>query len=317
MKTVTVVTPMYNESAVMDDFFAALSEADAAVRKAFPEVSLNIVCVNDGSRDDTLQKLTEQHAKTENLTVVNLSRNFGQEPAVFAGLSEAKGDAVIVMDCDLQDPPSLIPEMIDKWLEGYDVINCKRVSRVSDTTFKKNTAGLYYRILNKLSYKVKFPGNVNNFRLIDRRVLDVVLAMPETQKFYRGLVPYAGFKTCEIEFARKPRLKGESKYSLRAMSRLAIEGITATSVKPLFWALPAGLILLALGLGGGLATLILWLCGLLFNETLFGVLSGLFFVTGIILTSTGIQSIYLAKIFEEIKGKPFYIKESVLKQTKK
>lgn len=309
MKLVSIVVPMYNEAPVIDIFFKTMRQvlAETATRAG---VRFEVIAVNDGSADDTLDKLLKWQGELSYLSVLSLSRNFGQEPAVFAGLEKARGDAVIVMDCDLQDPPEMILPMVEKWQEGYDVVNCRRVSRKSDTKFKRDTAGLYYAILNKLSYKVKYPHNVNNFRLVSRRVLDVILAMPEKQKFYRGLVAYCGFKSFDLEIERKKRAKGESKYNFKAMVRLAIDGIASTSTKPLSWALGFGAFFSALGALSAAALLALYLLGIDLNYTLFGVLSGLAFFTGVTLAFMGIVGIYIGKAFEEIKARPFAIEDA-------
>lgn len=309
MKLVSIVVPMYNEAPVIDNYFRTMREVlgDASAKKG---VRFEIIAVNDGSGDGTLDKLRQWQKEINCLSVLSLSRNFGQEPAVFAGLERARGDAAIVMDCDLQDPPEMILPMIEKWEKGYDVVNCRRVSRKSDTRFKRDTAGLYYAILNKLSHKVKYPHNVNNFRLVSRRMLDLILAMPEKQKFYRGLVAYCGFKSYDLEIERKQRAEGESKYNFKAMVRLAVDGIASTSTKPLSWALGFGIFFLGLGALSSIALLVLYLLGIGLNYTLFGILSGLSFFTGILLVFLGIVGIYLGKAFEEIKGRPFAIEEA-------
>lgn len=309
MKLVSIVVPIYNEAPVLDIYFKTMEGILSGVAGE-KGVRFEIVAVNDGSSDGTLEKLKEWQGRLDYLSVLSLSRNFGQEPAVFAGLSRAKGDAVIVMDCDLQDPPEMISLMVEKWLEGYEVVNCRRVSRKSDTWFKRDSAGLYYSILNKLSYKVKYPNNVNNFRLVSRRVTDIILAMPEKQKFYRGLVAYCGFKSCDIEIVRNRRAGGQSKYRFKEMARLAIEGITSTSVKPLGWALGWGIFFAGIGLAGALALLILYLVGIGLNYTLLGILAGLCFFSGTVLIAAGITGLYLGKAFEEIKGRPYAIEEA-------
>lgn len=302
-KLISIVVPMYNESEMAELFFETLSKHTAFNK----QISFEYIAVNDGSSDGTLEKLLSLQKVYSNLCVVSLSRNFGQEPAVFSGLEKAKGDAVIVMDCDLQDPPELIPLMAEKWLEGYDVVNARRISRKSDTKLKRDTAGLYYNILNRLSYKVKYPHNVNNFRLVSRKVLEIILNMPEKNKFYRGLVPFAGFKSVDIDIERKKRLKGESKYNFKAMLKLALDGITSTSTKPLNFALCFGAFFTAIGFLGGTALVIMALSGIAFNEVLFGLLCGMSFFTGLNILFTGINGLYTGKCYDEVKSRPFYI----------
>lgn len=310
IKLVSIVVPMYNESETAQLFFETVNMFTSQICAKKNYLSFEIIAVNDGSADDTLDKLTAFQKIYPNLAVISLSRNFGQEPAVFAGLEKAKGDAVIVMDCDLQDPPEFLSAMIDKWEEGFDVVNARRVSRISDTKFKRDTAGLYYNILNKLSYKVKYPHNVNNFRLVSRRVLDIIINMPEKNKFYRGLVPFAGFKSTEIDIERKKRQKGESKYNFKAMVNLALNGVVSTSIKPLYWALGLGAFFAAAGFLGAIALVVLACCGVYFNVVLAGVLCGMSFFCGIILFFLGIIGLYIGKSYDEIKGRPFYIIEN-------
>lgn len=307
MKKVSIIVPMYNESQMADLFFETLNSYLDNITRQKEHIGFEIIAVNDGSQDDTLEKLKIWNKKCNNIAVVSLSRNFGQEPAVFTGLEKASGDAVIVMDCDLQDPPEMIAKMIDKWEQGFEVVNIRRVSRISDTKFKRDTAGMYYNLLNRISYKVKFPHNVNNFRLIDRRVLDVILKMPEKNKFYRGLVPFTGFKSYELDIERKKRRMGESKYNLKAMVRLAIDGITSTTVKPLYWAVTTSLFFIIFSSIVTLALTLLYINGVNINYTLFGVLSGLCFFSGVILGFLGVIGIYTGKMYEEIKGRPYSI----------
>lgn len=305
-KKLSLVVPMYNESAAIDDFFERVNKVSESLSKEF-ETDLEIIAVNDGSKDDTLEKLTRWHKSQNNVGIVNLSRNFGQEPAVFAGLEKAGGDAVIVLDADMQDPPEVIGEMVAKWTEGYDVVNAVR-TRKKDKAFKRNSAGLYYRVLNKLSYKVRYPANVNNFRLISRRALDTILAMPEKNKFYRGLVPFAGFKTASVVFARQERTKGESKYNLKAMMRLAADGIASTSTKPLIFSLYAGIILCVLSVLGVAPIIIFSLIKHFKPEYIvYSVIAITAFFTGVILIFMSISGFYIGKIFLEVKGRPFSI----------
>jgi dolichol-phosphate mannosyltransferase len=306
-KLISVVVPMYNETETAGLFFETAQKTIKAVCAEKQHISFEFIAVNDGSTDDTLDKLLSLQKVYGNIYIVSLSRNFGQEPAVFAGLSKAKGDAVIVMDCDLQDPPEFIGQMVDLWEKGYDVVNARRVSRASDTKIKRDTAQIYYNILNKLSHRIKYPENVNNFRLVDRRVLDIILNMPEKNKFYRGLVPFAGFKSVDIEIDRKKRVLGKSKYNFKAMLSLAINGVASTSIKPLYWASVIGAVFMLLGILGSVAALVLAAFGIRFNAIIALLFCAMSFFCGISLFFTGINGIYIGKCYEEIKGRPFYI----------
>lgn len=318
MKKISIVTPMYNEAPMVRLY---LETVDAVLKK-LNNYDYEIVCVNDGSKDGTLELLKKEQENFPKLVIVDLSRNWGQESAVRAGLLTATGDAIIPMDADLQDPPELIPQMIEKWEEGYEVVNAKRVSRKKDTAFKRNTAGIYYRILDKLSPKVKIPQNVNNFRLLDRVVVDTVNALPEKNRVLRIEIPFVGFRICQVEFARQERAKGESHYPLKAMINLATSSLTSLSTKPLSWSL-GFTIMMALCFGlSGVTELVLYIlqkCNvhefmsivaywgwLVINVVLF---LAIFF--GTMLT---IISLYLAKAVEESQGRPNVIIREVIKK---
>jgi glycosyltransferase involved in cell wall biosynthesis len=307
LKLVSVIVPMYNEAEMADTFLTTINEITQNIKKTKKHIDFEIIAVNDGSSDATYDILKKWYESSDNLALLSLSRNFGQEAAVFAGLEKAKGDATIIMDCDMQDPPQVIPQMIEKWEGGADVVNAQRIQRSSDGRFKRNSAGYYYKLLNKLSDKVRYPHNVNNFRLISRRVLDVVLSMPERNKFLRGLIPYAGFKTETVEIVRGKRQKGESKYNINAMKRLALNGIASTTTKPLAWAAYAGIIFCMFALLGAAVLIALNSYGIAADYTLWGIICGLCFFSGVILLFLGILGFYIGKAFEEIKARPVSI----------
>ena len=231
MKKISLVIPMYNEEAMISLLFDTLKEK--VIKPLSSHYEVEIVAVNDGSKDQTLDLLKKQIKDTPELVVVNLSRNWGQEPAIRAGLLTATGDCVIPMDADLQDPPEISPQMIEMWEQGYEVVNAVRVSRKKDSSFKRNSAGFFYRYIDKISPKVKIPNNVNNFRLIDRRVVDEVNALSESNRVLRVEIPFVGFKTGAVEIVRAKRAQGKSHYPLSAMVNLAQNSIVAVSTKPL------------------------------------------------------------------------------------
>ena len=234
MKKISIVVPMYNEEEAAPLFFEAISK----VISSCPKYEFEIVAVNDGSKDKTLNLLLQTQETFPNLVVVDLSRNWGHESALLAGLRTCTGDAIIPIDADLQDPPEIIPQMIEMWEDGYQVVNAKRKSRNKDTAFKKNTAGIYYKLVDKLAGKVKIPQNVANYRLVDRKVLDDVLAMQESNRVFRIEVPYIGYKTGEVQFAREERSKGVSKYNFMMMFNLALSSIIGVTTSPLHWTIP-------------------------------------------------------------------------------
>ena len=206
MKKISLVVPMYNEEEMIPLFFEKMNEVLSQIKN----YKFEYVLVNDGSRDDTLKMLKEQKKVQNNIKIVSFSRNFGHEAAVCAGFQNADGDAVIVMDADLQDPPEIISKMIEKYEEGYKVVNGKRVDRKKDSFLKRTTASMFYKVIKKLSGKIKVPENVGNYRLLDKEVVDHLNALPEKNRVFRVQVPYIGFKTCEVEFVRPERPKGET-----------------------------------------------------------------------------------------------------------
>ena len=314
MKLVSIVVPMYNEEEMVSLFFATINPILAQVK----DYQFEIVAVNDGSKDKTFALLLEEQKKQSNLVVVNLSRNFGHEPAVCAGIKTAKGDAIIPIDADLQDAPEIIPDLIKKWEEGYDVVNARRASRVEDSFMKRWTAKKFYQYIAKLSGKVKVPQNVGHYRLISRRVADEVNALSEKNRVFRVQVPYIGFKTTEVFFTRKKRAGGHGHYNYHSMFDLAFNAIISSTIKPLYWPLK-----LTVGFGAlfGLsviAEIVLFVLSFnpasIFAEVNFGlwliINAGAFF-TLLLMFVLSIMAIYLAKTFVETQNRPFFLIEKV------
>lgn len=318
MKTISIVVPMYNEEEMAPLFFAALDPIMAELS----DYSFELVAVNDGSKDNTLNLLKQEQEKRSNLVVVNLTRNWGHESAVHAGLMTCTGDAIIPMDADLQDPPEIIPEMVKMWEDGYQVVNARRSSRKKDSSFKKNTAGIYYKMLNKMSPKVKIPQNVANYRLVDRKVLDEVLKLSEKNRVFRVEVPFVGFKTGEVLFARPERAKGKSKYNLKAMTNLAIDSFTALSVKPLRMSISLAVLMGILFVVSGLTELVLFILSC--TNVLSGISSmaywGWLLINVILLFTTiicvviAVNSLYLGMVTEEVRNRPDVIIDEVIKK---
>ncbi|NTU87054.1 MAG: glycosyltransferase family 2 protein, partial [Chlorobiaceae bacterium] len=225
---VSIVTPFYNESEGVESFFVTLTRTLDLV----PQVKFEFIFVDDGSRDKTLDKLIFLSQIDSRIIVIELSRNFGKEAALSAGLDYASGDAVIPIDSDLQDPPELIPALIETWLQGYDVVLAKRTDRSSDSLLKRSTAKMFYWVHNLLS-GIKIPENVGDFRIMDRIVIDALKEFPERQRFMKGLFAWSGFRTTSIEFTREKRAEGFTKYSIWKLWNLALEGITSFSTAPL------------------------------------------------------------------------------------
>ena len=228
MKKVSVVIPMYYEEEVAQECYDRM----VTILKKLENYEYEIIFVNDGSKDKTLEILEEIASKDENVKVISFSRNFGHQAAVTAGIKEVTGDAVVIIDADLQDPPELIPDMLKYWEEGNEVIYGKRKTRKGESAFKLLTAKMFYKTLNALS-DVEIPKDTGDFRLVDRKVIDVVNSMPEHNKFLRGLFSWVGFKQMPYEYERQERFAGKTKYPLKKMLKLASDGIIGFSTKPL------------------------------------------------------------------------------------
>lgn len=224
----SLVVPCFNEEEVLPVFLAEI----LPVLSALPGVRFEIVFVNDGSRDGTLPYLIERAKTDARLRVLDLSRNFGKEVALSAGLAEARGDAVIPFDADLQDPPDLIPSLVARWREGFEVVIARRADRTSDSVLKRGTANAFYRLHGRLT-DLDLPENAGDFRLMDRCVVDALNAMPESCRFMKGLFAWAGFRTASVDYVRRPRAAGHSKFSGWKLWNFALEGITSFSTLPL------------------------------------------------------------------------------------
>lgn len=319
MKKISLVIPMYNEEAMVELLLTTIHEK--VIKILYGKYEVEVVAINDGSKDKTLELLKEHQKGCDFLTIVDLSRNFGQEPAVRAGLLTATGDCVIPMDADLQDPPEIIPEMIQMWENGYQVVNAVRVSRNKDTSFKRNSAGFFYRYLDKISPKVKIPNNVNNFRLMDRRVVDEINALSETNRVLRVEVPFVGFKTGAVEIARAERAKGVSHYPLSAMINLAKNSIVSVSTKPLEISIAITIFLGVLFGLSSVSELVLFILKLTkvlpINEV---ALWGWLVINVVLLMATficgilAIQSLYLGKVSDEATHRPSVIIKEVIKK---
>ena len=300
-KLISIVAPMYNEESLVQTY---CEETMKSLESVADQYDYELVLVNDGSKDQTYAKMLEQQQMhPNNITLVCLSRNFGLEGAVKAGVEKAKGDAVIVMDADLQDPPSLLPEMIHKWENGADVVVCSRVKRSSDSLFKKFTANCYYKILDSLSGKLKLEKSAANFRLLSRKAVDTFLALPESNGVFRVMVPYVGMKTEIVEYDRDKRYAGKTKYNLKNMVPYALASITGISIEPLrkiFWFIPLDFLLFIGSVIGLLVTQDIWRamwCIILVLSVLFG----LMFVAVLIIAE------YVGQIMLEVKGRPLSI----------
>jgi dolichol-phosphate mannosyltransferase len=267
-----------------------------------------LILVDDGSVDRSAQIIGELHQKDERVKGISFSRNFGFQEAVTAGLAKSQGDAVILADADLQDPPEVFPMMLAKWREGYDVVYGIRTYREGESRFKKLTAKLFYRIIRRIT-SVEIPLDTGDFRLMDRRIVNTILRMPERSRFLRGMVPWVGFKQAGIYYERQPRYAGESKFnSVRQMVPFAIDAITSFSYFPLQLATIIGFIVAGISLIGILGVIGLRLFGS--QDELTGqatTLVAVLFLGGVQLISLGIIGEYLGRIYDEVKGRPLYV----------
>ncbi|HSK67700.1 MAG TPA: glycosyltransferase family 2 protein [Candidatus Limnocylindria bacterium] len=295
----SVVVPCYNEQDCILETHRRLSLVMRGMGEPY-----EIVYVNDGSRDKTPEMLDELAAGDPAVRVVHFARNAGHQAAVSAGLRYASGQAVVIIDADLQDPPEVIPEMARMWKEGAQVVYGKRRAREGETAFKKWTAKAYYRLLRYLAGNA-IPEDTGDFRLAAREVVDVVNAMPEHARFLRGMFAWAGFEQKPLVYDRDKRFAGETHYPLRKMLRLASHGVLSFSEKPLLWPLWLGLLWLA---AGGVLLLVL-LVSLIAGRGTLGLGTPVLLCLGFgsVLASLGVLGAYLARVYDEVKGRPLYV----------
>ncbi|WP_265447549.1 glycosyltransferase family 2 protein [Acetivibrio straminisolvens] len=302
----SVVVPLYNEEEVILETYKRLKNVMESLKEPY-----EIIFVNDGSRDKTAIMANEICNKDKTVKLVDFARNFGHQTAITAGMDYSEGEAIVVIDADLQDPPELIPEMIAKWREGYDVVYGKRKERKGETFFKKFTAKVFYRFLRRMT-DVDIPVDTGDFRLIDRKVCEALKMVNERNRYIRGIISWLGFKQTGIEFTREKRFAGETKYPLKKMLKFASDAITSFSYKPLKLASYFGILLSFCSF----IYLIVVICMKLFtNHVQQGwastVAINLFF-HGITLIILGIMGEYIGRIYDEAKGRPLYI----VRQTK-
>lgn len=304
--SISVVAPAYNEQEVIEEFHRRVSAVLSSLGSAH-----EIVLVNDGSRDNTLAILHALQAADPNVTVVDLSRNFGKEIALTAGLDHTSGDVVVVLDADLQDPPELIPEMLEGWYEGYDVVYGTRAQRVGETWFKKLTAKAFYHVIQKVS-RVAIPRDTGDFRLMTRRAVDEMKRLREEHRFMKGLFAWIGFPSKSFVYSRDPRAAGNTKWSYWKLWNLALEGITSFTIAPLKVATYLGLAVAFLSLV--FASVIVWKT-LVFGDPVRGypsLMVTVLFLGGVQLTSIGVLGEYIGRIFNEVKRRPLYLVNRVL-----
>jgi dolichol-phosphate mannosyltransferase len=289
---------MYNEEQVCPLY---IEETMKVVRKLEPKYRVEIICVNDGAKDNTLHEMLKAQSKyPDHVGVINLTRNFGLEGAVNAGLKTATGDAVIVMDADLQDPPELILEMVKKWETGADIVVASRETRTNDTFFKRTTANVYYKLLDSLSGKLKLEKSAANYRLMSRRAVDTILSLPEVNTYFRVDVPFIGMKTEKVSYNREERAAGVTNYNFEKLVRCALDGLTSISIEPLrkvMLTIPLMFVLLVASIIGALCTSGYW-------SILLGIAAIISFFFLLLFIVLFIMCEYIGQIMTETRHRP-------------
>jgi polyisoprenyl-phosphate glycosyltransferase len=303
---ISIVVPMYFEEEVAQECYNRLKK----VMDDF-KIHYEFVFVNDGSTDKTMDILKEIAEKDHRSKVINFARNFGHQNAVTAGIDHASGEAIVIIDADLQDPPELIPELIKKWKEGYEVVYAKRKARKGETFFKLLTAKTFYRFLNYMS-DIDIPKDTGDFRIIDRKVAVVFKNMTERNRFIRGMISWVGFRQTYIEYERDERFAGETKYPLKKMIKFASDGIIAFSSKPLRLVMSFGLFSVLISIGLLLYSIIVKLIGYDIEAGWASIMVAISFFSGIQLLGLGIIGQYIARIYDESKNRPIYIVKETL-----
>ena len=303
---VSLIVPVFNEEQAINLFYQAVRR-----ELKLDPCEVEIVFINDGSTDRTAEQVKALTQVDEQVLLINFSRNFGKEPALFAGLEYATGDAVIPMDVDLQDPISVIPQLVAEWQKGTDVVLAKRRNRDSDSYLKRRSASLFYHLLNRISY-TRIEENVGDFRLMDRKVVNVIRALPEHQLFMKGVLSWAGFTTAVVEYERARRVVGSSKFNGWKLWNLALEGITSFSTVPLrLWTY----------IGGGISIFaVLYAVYMVLDKIFFGnsvpgypsLMTAILFLGGVQLIGIGILGEYVGRIYIEAKHRPRYVVKDII-----
>lgn len=297
----SILVPAYNEQEVLPAFHERMSAVLAQIA-----MDAEIVYINDGSRDGTLKVLQELREQDPRIAVIDLSRNYGKEIAMSAGLDLCSGDAVVVIDADLQDPPELIPTLIEEWRHGFDVVYAQRIVREGETPFKKLTAHLFYRLIQRVS-RVRIPEDTGDFRLLSRRAVDSLKLLREQHRFMKGLFAWIGYPQKAVPYRRDPRFAGETKWNYWKLWNFALEGITSFTVAPLKIATYAGLTVAMLAFAFGLFIIYRTLA---YGDPVRGypsLMVVVLFLSGVQLIALGIMGEYLGRMFDETKNRPLFL----------
>ncbi len=299
--TYSFVIPVFNEQETVPELTRRLTELMDTL-----DGPAEVILVDDGSSDGTTEALAGAAARDGRFRVLELSRNFGHQVAITAGLDFARGEATIVMDADLQDPPEVVPRLIERWREGYDLVYAVRERRAGDSRLKRLLARRFYRVLRRLT-SVDIPADVGDFRLVDRRALDAFLQMRERNRYVRGMFSWLGFRQIGITYVREERFAGRPKYSFRSSLRLAADGVIGFSNIPLRLALLLGFVMAIASLGVGIFGIVVKLSGMLLVPGWTSILVAVSFIGGVQLMVLGTIGLYLARVHEEVKQRPLYV----------
>lgn len=311
VKTVTIIIPVHNESEALDELLQRINSVTCAL-----PYSWSYLFIDDHSSDTSLAQLKRHRQSDPRIGIVSLSRCFGKEAALSAGLAHADADAVVLMDADLQDPPECLPRMLKKWQSGFDVVAMKRADRRVDTRFKRFCANGFYSIMRRIS-DVPFPADVGDFRLMSRKVITVLNLLPESNRCMKGLFAWAGFKTTQVDYVRESRCSGQSQWPLVKLVKLAVDGITAHSIAPLRLATYSGALVALLAVAFGLFTIAKTLT---LGESVAGYTTLLTLVTflgGLQLLAIGVMGEYVGRIYIESKRRPVFVVDEVLPSSAK
>lgn len=299
---ISIVVPCLDEQDVLPELLARLD----ALARSRPDCDFEFIFVDDGSRDRTGRILRDAAANDRRLRVIAFSRNFGQQIAVTAGIDMARGDAIVLMDADLQDPPEVVARMIDRWREGFDVVYGTRTSREGDDWFKRSSARGFSRVIGWLS-EIPIPHDTGDFRLMSRSVVDVLRRMPERHRFLRGMVAWTGFRQMALPYDRPERFAGKTKYPLRKMVRYGLDGLLSFSTKPLQLSIAVGLLAAGLAILGIVYALIMRLFTSVWVEGWTALMIAVLFLGGVQLVSLGIMGEYVGRIYREVQRRPLYV----------
>lgn len=308
-KTISIIIPAYNESLSFDNFFGSLNR----IIKNIMNYNFEFIIINDGSSDDSIEVLKRLSVKDHRIIIIELSRNFGKEAAVTAGLHNCNGDAVIIMDADLQHPPDVIPKFITKYEEGFEIVSSIRTNFIKRSFLKKTASYLFYKLMSRVS-EIEMISKTTDFRLLDRKVVDLFRSFTEHNRMVRGIIDWMGFKKAYVEFEAPPRFAGEAVYTYNKLIKLAVNSITSFSLLPLKL---AGYLGIAITMVSGLGIILIIIDKMLFNYAGFTFL-GFFmmlntFLIGLVLSCLGLIALYIGNIHAEVVNRPLYIIKNIIR----